>query len=165
MFASVSQSESTCVQTLLGLCAKTRVISWPTVGISIGLLAFSMCAQSCLFAQNIPPAVQPQAVSIPFVGCGSDGQLGPVKAPQGQRKLVAISADLAQQLAYYKSEYGIGVVAPRGWHCFGTYGSNGSTLYVTPDRSTLLNCPRRVGGDLQVRRFRFLSRTETHLKI
>jgi hypothetical protein len=38
----------------------------------------------------------------------------------------------AAKLAYYKSEKGIGVLAPRGWHCFGTYGSGGDTLYVTP---------------------------------
>jgi hypothetical protein len=26
----------------------------------------------------------------------------------------------------------LGVLAPRGWHCFETYGSDGSNLYVTP---------------------------------
>jgi len=47
--------------------------------------------------------------------------------------LVAIPAEVAQRLAYYKAEYGAGVLAPRGWHCFSTYGSNGSNLFVTPD--------------------------------
>ncbi|HVN17333.1 MAG TPA: hypothetical protein VMU05_01125 [Dongiaceae bacterium] len=46
---------------------------------------------------------------------------------------MAISAGAAERLAYYKAEYGVGVLAPRGWHCFGTYGSNGATLYVSPD--------------------------------
>src|SRR6185312_8271042 len=33
---------------------------------------------------------------------------------------------------YYRAEEGSGVLAPRGWHCFGTYGSNGSSLFITP---------------------------------
>jgi hypothetical protein len=73
---------------------------------------------------------------VPFVGCEADGQLGPVKAPSGKSKQVSISADLANRLAYYKSEHGLGVLAPRGWFCFGVYGSNGSALYVSPERVT-----------------------------
>jgi hypothetical protein len=69
---------------------------------------------------------------VPFVGCASDGQIGPVAAPAGQSKSFAISAEDANRLAYYTAQYGFGVLAPRGWHCFSTYGSNGSNLYVTP---------------------------------
>jgi hypothetical protein len=39
----------------------------------------------------------------------------------------------APRLAYYKAEPGSGVLAPRGWNCFETYGSSGGNLYVTPD--------------------------------
>jgi hypothetical protein len=39
---------------------------------------------------------------------------------------------LAQQLAYYKAKNGPGALAPRGWNCFGVYGSNGTSLYMTP---------------------------------
>jgi len=46
---------------------------------------------------------------------------------------VAISAAVAERLAWYKAQYGSGVLAPRGWHCFSTYGSNGSNLFVSPD--------------------------------
>ena len=46
---------------------------------------------------------------------------------------MAISAASAQRLAYYKAQYGLGVLAPRGWHCFSTYGSNGSSLFISPD--------------------------------
>jgi hypothetical protein len=77
-------------------------------------------------------AVQIPTVQVPFVGCASDGQAGPQGAPTGQAQAVAISVSTAQRLAYYKAEYGIGILAPRGWHCFSTYGSNGSNLYVTP---------------------------------
>jgi hypothetical protein len=31
-----------------------------------------------------------------------------------------------------KLKRGLGVLAPRGWHCFSTYGSNGSNLFVSP---------------------------------
>jgi hypothetical protein len=44
-----------------------------------------------------------------------------------------IPAALAERLAYYKAKFGIGVLAPRGWHCFSTYGSNGANLFVSPD--------------------------------
>jgi hypothetical protein len=70
---------------------------------------------------------------IPFVGCASDGQAGPLAAPTGKNKAVAISAAAAQRLAWYKAQYGPGVLAPRGWHCFATYGSDGSNLFVSPD--------------------------------
>lgn len=78
-----------------------------------------------------PLAAQTTAVSVPFVGCNSDGQVGPVNAPIGKRKAVSISPDIAQHLAYYKSEYGFGVLGPRGWYCFSTYGSNGSNSFIS----------------------------------
>ena len=70
---------------------------------------------------------------VPFVGCASDGQAGPQTAPAGPSKAVAVPAATAQRLAWYKAEYGPGVLAPRGWHCFSTYGSNGSNLFVSSD--------------------------------
>jgi hypothetical protein len=86
-------------------------------------------AQAALAAKPGPSA----AVMVPFVGCASDGQAGPQAAPIGQSLSVAIPAPMAGRLAYYKSEYGAGVLAPRGWHCFSTYGSNGANLFVSPD--------------------------------
>ena len=73
-----------------------------------------------------------QTSSVPFVGCASDGQVGPRKAPHGKAKTMPLSAELASQLAYYQAEEGSGVLAPRGWHCFSTYGSNGGSLFVAP---------------------------------
>ena len=74
-----------------------------------------------------------QAVSsVPFVGCASDGQLGPRKAPHEKAKVVSISPHLDGQLAYYQAEEGPGVLAPRGWNCFSTYGSSGDSLFVAP---------------------------------
>lgn len=67
------------------------------------------------------------------VGCPADGQQGPVDAPKVPLMEVLASTRDAQGLAYYKAEYGEGVLAPRGWHCFATYGSSGSTLYVAPE--------------------------------
>lgn len=70
--------------------------------------------------------------AIPAIGCPSDGQTGPEPAP---RRIVAPSVPraLEPRLAYYRSA-ALGVVAPRGWHCFGLYGSNGAILIVTPER-------------------------------
>jgi len=55
-----------------------------------------------------------------------------VDAPQGDSKVVQLDASIAQRLAYYKAEDGPGVLAPRGWYCFGAYGSNGAFLLVAP---------------------------------
>lgn len=71
-------------------------------------------------------------VSVPFIGCKADGQVGPEEAPNGETKIVSIEPKLADRLAYYKSQRGFGVLAPRGWYCFGTYGSNGDGLFVSP---------------------------------
>jgi hypothetical protein len=40
------------------------------------------------------------------------------------------------RLTLYKAESGAAILAPRGWFCFGTYGSAGATLYVTPEPLT-----------------------------
>ena len=72
------------------------------------------------------------AVSVPFIGCRSDGQVGPVEAPKGTSTYVPISSEAAQELAYYRAAQGFGALAPRGWYCFGLYGSAGATLFVSP---------------------------------
>jgi hypothetical protein len=84
-------------------------------------------------AKSSGAQAQSAAVTVPFVGCASDGQAGPQNAPSGKSVVVAIPAAIAQRLAYYKAEYGSGVLAPRGWNCFSTYGSNGASLFVSPD--------------------------------
>jgi hypothetical protein len=84
------------------------------------------------------PGQEATAVRVPFVGCASDGQNGPVPAPKGQERVMSIDAREAQGLAYYAATFsGVlttnsVVLAPRGWYCFGLYGSSGSTLLVTP---------------------------------
>jgi hypothetical protein len=84
-------------------------------------------------AKGTAAQVKPATVTVPFVGCASDGQAGPQAARSGKSLAVAIPATIAQRLAYYKAEYSSGVLAPRGWHCFSTYGSNGASLFVSPD--------------------------------
>jgi hypothetical protein len=80
----------------------------------------------------VPSKALESDISAPFVGCPSDGQLGPLDAPRGTAKGVRFSREIAQRLAYYKAEQGVGVLAPKGWYCFATYGSNGTSLYVSP---------------------------------
>ncbi len=57
---------------------------------------------------------------------GADG------CADGRRADTAPPAAAADRLAYYASN-DLWVLAPRGWHCFGLYGSNGETLIVTPE--------------------------------
>ncbi|MGB0081003.1 MAG: hypothetical protein WBP90_05695 [Terracidiphilus sp.] len=92
----------------------------------------AFCGGSGIFAQARPVTLA-AAGQVPFVGCASVGQVGPQAAPTGPSKALAVSPAVTQRLAYYKAEYGPGVLAPRGWHCFSTYGSDGSNLFVSPD--------------------------------
>jgi hypothetical protein len=74
-------------------------------------------------------------VRVPWVGCPSDGQQGPQPAPARDRHATtpALPAAIARQLAFYASDE-LATLAPRGWHCVGLAGSNGSFLIVTPER-------------------------------
>jgi hypothetical protein len=107
-----------------------------------GVLLLVFCASVLLYGQAEVDKQRLVTVSVPFVGCDSDGQVGPIDAPAAMRMSVLAKAEDAAKLAYYKSEKGIGALAPRGWHCFGTYGSGGDTLYITPqsiNRATIFS--------------------------
>lgn len=78
-----------------------------------------------------------QSVSIPFVGCPADGQIGPREAPKRASIVTMASRHEAERLAYYRGPDGNGVLAPRGWHCVELYGSSGSALYVSPSPAEL----------------------------
>lgn len=92
-------------------------------------------AQVAALALSAPCTLLPQTstISVPFVGCPSDGQAGPVEAPKGTDIVVNATIGAASKLAYYSSRPPAGVLAPRGWHCFGVYGSGGDSLIVTPE--------------------------------
>jgi hypothetical protein len=45
--------------------------------------------------------------------------------------MLAIPSDAAEHLAFYQTASGLGTLAPRGWYCFSTYGSNGESLFVS----------------------------------
>lgn len=105
------------------------------IALAIFVCWVGFAASGMMFAQAAPAAkpAASAAVTVPFVGCASDGQAGPLAAPTGPSLAVQIPAAMAQRMAYYKAEYGPGVLAPRSWHCFSTYGSNGANLFVSPD--------------------------------
>lgn len=72
------------------------------------------------------------AAEVPFVGCPSEGQAGHRNAPAGSPVSVPISMDSARHLAWYQATVDVGVLAPRGWHCRGSYGSSGTAIVVRP---------------------------------
>jgi hypothetical protein len=94
---------------------------------------FVTACPSVIDAQATPSAKSRNNVSVvPFVGCRADGQVGPIDAPNGTPKRIGVSKEEATQFAYYKAESGPGILGPRGWHCFETYGSSGLSLYLSP---------------------------------
>lgn len=112
--------------------ARRRVRFWTASSILTAVL-FSASTSGLVLAQATKrDAPTPSSVRVPFVGCASDGQLGPVNAPRPHSKMVAIPVKFADSLAYYQAAYGSGALGPRGWYCFGTYGSNGANLYISP---------------------------------
>lgn len=72
------------------------------------------------------------AAQVAFAGCAADGQAGPQAAPSGASVPLSIPSRVAAELTYYRSPQ-LGVLGPRGWHCFEIYGSGGVTLWVTPE--------------------------------
>jgi hypothetical protein len=110
----------------------TRVLSVIALLVVVAL-AFGIHKKgSVQAATSAAAAPQGLAVQVPFVGCESDGQGGSVDAPAGSAQTVMMAPDVAKQLAYYRAENGAGGFGPAGWHCFGTYGSSGTTLYISP---------------------------------
>ena len=92
-------------------------------------LTLLACALSTLTAAA-------QKVPVSFVGCPSDGQLGPQPAPNHHANLPTLPSAIAAQLAYYAAAQGPAILAPRGWTCFAQYGSDGDILYVAPQPIT-----------------------------
>jgi hypothetical protein len=111
-------------------------------------VVIALCLQVSLPAQTRSIAGREQEVSasIPFVGCKSFGQTGPIEAPKGASKVLLGSRLATQQLAYYKSNQGVGVLAPRDWYCFQWGGSGGETLIVS--RQPIDERPSADIGDL-----------------
>jgi hypothetical protein len=81
-------------------------------------------------AQQTPSKAR---VRVPFVGCNSAGQAGLKEAPTGLQKVVQIAPKPAHKLGYYESAVSPGILAPRGWSCFGVYGSGGAETFVAPE--------------------------------
>jgi hypothetical protein len=107
------------------LCLLSIVVAVTIFG-GIGLSVPSVHAQS-----NASRSVA-RTAQVPFVGCASDGQAGPIQAPKNGNVDVRVDARTAARLALYKAGIGPGVFGPRGWSCFAVYGSSGATLYLTP---------------------------------
>jgi hypothetical protein len=120
---------------VIGNSGEMEMKDWFRLCKLAGIIPIAISVQFQLFAQAAPAKAHPQkpATRVPFVGCKSDGQVGPLDAPKSKSQAVEISPALSQRLAYYEAENGPGVLAPRGWYCFSTYGSNGSNLFVSPE--------------------------------
>ena len=103
------------------------------------LATLAVLTTSCSKPSNVASASAAQAaavVTVPYVGCAQDGQTGPKPAPTGAPKVVQLDAATASKLAYYVTSDGLGVLGPKGWSCFGTYGSDAMNLFVAPQPIT-----------------------------
>ncbi len=72
------------------------------------------------------------SAQVSVVGCRADGQMGPTDPPKHIEGVPPVPPSAASELAFYASAQ-LGVLAPRGWHCFGLYGSSGVQIIVTPE--------------------------------
>ena len=79
--------------------------------------ALASLALSAVLVLALASAASAAPVQVPFVGCPSDGQIGPEPAPKGSPKTVQLDPKIAARLAFYQSKYDAGILAPRGWRC------------------------------------------------
>jgi hypothetical protein len=98
---------------------------------AVGLIVVLGVGSSLLAQATGATSPQP-AVSVPFVGCASSGQVESLEAPKGTGKSIQTRPDQAELLAYFKSAGGLSILGPHGWYCQGASGSSGSTLYLSP---------------------------------
>ena len=124
-------------------CAAGRTVTAAGLGLVAALAACGRPAGSAPTSARAPSMV---SVSVPLVGCADDGQVGPQTPPANGTKTVLADRAAAPQLAYYVTANGPGVLAPRGWHCAGIYGSDGASLVVTPEPEFSLQIFRTADG-------------------
>jgi uncharacterized protein YecT (DUF1311 family) len=92
------------------------------------------------FRATLPPSIARTPLvetEVPTLGCPQDGMADPIEAPRLPTSArVIVPSGLETSLTLYSAfeDPSTGVLGPRGWDCFGTYGSGGSTLYITPRR-------------------------------
>jgi hypothetical protein len=58
--------------------------------------------------------------------------MGHVDAGKGEPRQLPTNSAVASRLAFYADSNGLGILAPRNWHCFEIYGSDGAFLVVSP---------------------------------
>jgi len=116
---------------MIGATIVGAMVAWPRKSTLRSAVLLIFAVRPCLGQQAAN--ANTADIRVPLVGCKSGGQAGPVEAPTQNDKTVQVDRRLAQKLAYYKPASGSGVLAPRGWFCFGTYGSGGDTTFVTPE--------------------------------
>ena len=125
------------------LAAAAALVSAATTLNAEPLLSASTAGLIDRFAAAVAPSLSAGRLveaAIPAVGCPQDGQMGPIPAPDLPGSVHVIIAERsASRLAYYSASdtAGAGVVAPRGWSCFGVYGPSGESLTVMPQGSDL----------------------------
>lgn len=91
---------------------------------------FGLSLSICLLSAGLSCTALAQTASVPFVGCVSDGQMGLTPAPKPS-ETPRLPVAMASRLAWYSSGE-LAALAPRGWHCLGLEGSNGSMLLIVP---------------------------------
>lgn len=118
------------------------------------MIRLAACAAVLLWAPILADAATTAShtwppVRVAWVGCRSDGQVGPQGPPRAKPfALVRVDPLLAPRLALYESRYGE-ALAPRGWHCLALEGSNGNQLFIARapvDAPDLLQGSRIIHG-------------------
>jgi hypothetical protein len=125
------------------LAAAAALVSAATTLNAEPLLSAATAGLIDRFAAAVAPSLSAGRIveaAIPAVGCPQDGPMGPIPPPDLPGSVrVIIPEESASRLAYYAASdtAGAGVVAPRGWGCFGVYGPAGESLTVMPQGSDL----------------------------
>jgi hypothetical protein len=114
-------------------CCHISEISLLPPGPSFGIIAVVHSSQVTPLIAFLLAQVTVAEEATPFIGCESFTQLEPLDPPRGKTPAIRLTPAVNRRIAYYKAEVSYGVVAPRGWHCLGTWDSSGRGLLVSPE--------------------------------
>jgi hypothetical protein len=78
-----------------------------------------------------------QRISVPLAGCKSDGQAGPIEAPENGTVSVGLTPTAGSNLAYYKAAFGIGILAPHAWQAVADCASTIPARSSNPARNRI----------------------------
>jgi hypothetical protein len=145
------RSLTATIAVMLKMRCSTHSTLVVVLGAAVSIInASTSGAETAFESFAISSGVKAEIANVHTVGCAQDGQVDFQLPPRLPDTIpVKVPVGTASSLSFYSAheQLDTGVIAPKGWSCFGVYGSSGSTLYVTPIEieGPILDRAKRIG--------------------